>query len=1156
MTDGEAAMTANYNTKSKVIRMLRHVAVFSLIIWTLLTAASLIYHFRASEKYIINLARESALEGIKKDILYRSWAARYGGVYVPVTDMSPPNPYLSHIKERDIATPSGRKLTLINPAYMTRQVHELAAERLTAQGHITSLKPFNPANKPDAWEMAALAKLEAGEKEFGEVVTMNGVNFYRIMVPLKTEQPCLKCHTNQGYRLEDIRGGISSSMPMENYEALSRTHLMEEMKHFATVWLIGLAGISFGSFYVRRRTFEGLRAEQMLLESEERYQDLVDLSPDAIYIHVSGRLIFSNRQGAELLGAARPEDLLGRQIMDFIHPSSRDRAYERIQGAAEKKESMPFLEEVLVRIDGTTVDVEITASLFHRMDEKAVQVVIRDITKRKENQKALLESERRFRTIVSTSLEGIIMIDVGGAITYVNDRLLDLLGYSREEMLGRNVESFMHEDERQEHDEQLDMRRKGVSARYERRFRRKDGSIIWTLASGSPLQGSDGSYQGSFGMVTDITERKRVEEMLKESERRFRDTLENVHLLGVGLDRSGNITFINTYALELLGWRREELIGKNWFGICLPSEGSPGVKRIFDQSLQAGDVPARHENEVSTREGERRMVAWNNTLLRNASGHVIGMISIGEDVTRRKQIEEALLASESRYRALFEQSRDGIFILEAGGAQAGRIVSANFAALDMHGYVHEEIGRLKIQDLLPASEAELVPERMERVRNEGGLRFETTHRRKNGTEFRAEVTATNIVIGSRHYFMSVHRDISGLKQAEARRRELEEQLLQSQKIESLGRLAGGVAHDINNMLMPIMGYAEMLSLSLPHGDSRKEDVEAIIKSSERVRDIARQLLAFARKQTLEMKVLDLNTVIDSFEKMLRRTIRENVIIKTRKKTPLPAILGDAGQIEQVILNLAINAQDAMPTGGVLIIETGSMQIDADFIARHKGSTAGIHVTLTVSDTGTGMSKDVLARIFDPFFTTKDRGQGTGLGLAMVYGITKQHGGYVDVTSEPGQGSRFRLYFPVSQEDPKLLSEKTTAPTAGGKETILVVEDQDEVLTIVGIMLKEAGYNVLRAVNAEAALVLSNESGRTIDLLISDVIMPGMNGTEIFAKLKKDHSGLKVLYMSGYPDNVISTHGVLRPGISFIQKPFALPALLSKVREVLSRPAAG
>jgi two-component system cell cycle sensor histidine kinase/response regulator CckA len=382
------------------------------------------------------------------------------------------------------------------------------------------------------------------------------------------------------------------------------------------------------------------------------------------------------------------------------------------------------------------------------------------------------------------------------------------------------------------------------------------------------------------------------------------------------------------------------------------------------------------------------------------------------------------------------------------------------------------------------------------------------------------------------------------------RKKLEQQLQQAQKIESVGRLAGGIAHDINNMLTPILGYAEMLENKIPDRDDCREDLAEITGAANRVKDMTQQLLAFARKQTLDMRPLDANMVISRFGKMLRRTLRENILIKLSLAPSIGTVLADERQLEQVILNLAVNSQDAMPEGGVLMISTENVVLDRSFVEARPGSSPGTYLLIKVADTGMGMDSETLARLFEPFFTTKESGRGTGLGLATVYGIVKQHKGYVDVQSEPRQGATFSLYLPVTEDAVESETHTEHAGVQRGAETVLVVEDQERVLRLVSLMLRESGYRVLTAMSGREALEKAGSFAEEIDLMISDVIMPDMNGKELFDRIRQIRRNVSILYMSGYPAEVISSQGVLDSGVNFIRKPFSVHDFAMKVRQVL------
>jgi PAS domain S-box-containing protein len=408
-------------------------------------------------------------------------------------------------------------------------------------------------------------------------------------------------------------------------------------------------------------------------------------------------------------------------------------------------------------------------------------------------------------------------------------------------------------------------------------------------------------------------------------------------------------------------------------------------------------------------------------------------------------------------------------------------------------------------------------------------------------------------IGKATLYVGIAQDITERKRSEEKMVSLQEQLHQSQKMEAIGRLAGGIAHDFNNLLTVIKGYSQLSLIETKDNDPLKENIEEIKSASERAADLTRQILAFGRRQIMEMKVLDLNVILKNLDKMLCRLIGEDIELATLLAEDLGKVKVDPGQIEQVIINLVVNSRDAMPNGGKLTIETANVELDEEYAHAHIAVKPGRYVMISVSDTGIGMAKEVRERVFEPFYTTKERGKGTGLGLSTVYGIVKQSEGNIWVYSEPGKGTTFKIYLPRVDEPLEEVPEKVIeGELPRGDETILVAEDNEEVRKVIVRILKRQGYNVLEAAHGDEALLVCKEHEGPIHLMVPDVVMPGMSGRELAERLSSIHPNIKVLYMSGYTDNVITHHGILEKGINYIQKPFTVDGLARKVREVLDK----
>jgi two-component system cell cycle sensor histidine kinase/response regulator CckA len=504
-----------------------------------------------------------------------------------------------------------------------------------------------------------------------------------------------------------------------------------------------------------------------------------------------------------------------------------------------------------------------------------------------------------------------------------------------------------------------------------------------------------------------------------------------------------------------------------------------------------------------------------------------------------------LRRSETRYRGLFEGSPDAMYLIGPDGS----LLDANEVALLRYGYSREEFVTLRISDLAVPELREQLPERLRRA-YEVGSQFEWKHVCKDGSEIDVEVNTCPITLDDERHVLSIARDITERKKAEAERERLSEQLRQAQKMEAVGQLAGGVAHDFNNLLQVINGHADILLSELAPTDSARPSAEDIAAAGKRAATLVSQLLAFSRRQVLRLENLDLNEVVGGILKMLERVIGEHVRISFVPGFRLGSVHADRGQIEQVIMNLCVNARDAMPEGGQLTIETQNVVIDREYCEVHSWATPGRYVLLSVTDTGHGMDAQTRERIWEPFFTTKEMGHGTGLGLSTVYGIVRQHEGMIQVYSEPIKGTLFKIYFPMTEVAAASVGAKIQGPVPTGSETVLLVEDDATVRNLCQRILERGGYAVLVASDGEEAIDICGAHGDRIDLALLDVVLPKLGGRGIYERVKDRYPRMRFLFASGYSANAVHTGFVLDEGIQLIQKPFTPDQLLRQVREVL------
>jgi PAS domain S-box-containing protein len=671
------------------------------------------------------------------------------------------------------------------------------------------------------------------------------------------------------------------------------------------------------------------------------------------------------------------------------------------------------------------------------------------------------------------------------------------------------------------------------------------------VVTGDPILDEHSEFAGAVHIVSDVTERKHADAELN----RLRKAIDTTHEAVFLTDPAGVFTFVNPGFTAMYGHRADDIISKQTPRVLKSGLlDAADYEHFWTHILQGGEV--RGEVTNRKRDGTLITVEGSATSIRDDNGQIAGFLGIQHDVSDRKRAEQALLASEERHRTLFEGSSDAIMTVSP---TTGQFTSANPATLEMFEVADQEAFlRLHPWELSPEIQADGESSRekalamVQAAVANGSHLFDWTHRRLGGETFPASVLMSRTAIAGELVVLATVRDVTPQVRAATEREKLKEQLRVAQKMEAIGSLAGGVAHDFNNLLCVILNNVRFALEGVPEDSPQREDLLEIKHAGESAAALTRQLLAFSRKQVLQPVALDLNEVTAGVEKMLRRILREDIEFVRVPAPDLGLTIADPGQVEQVLMNLVVNARDAMPMGGRLTIETANVDVSEQYAGQQASLKPGPYVMLAVSDTGSGMDEETQARIFEPFFTTKEVGKGTGLGLSTVYGIVTQSGGGVWVYSEVGKGTAFKILLPrviADGGEAGLPAVEGKQPTSGN-ETILLVEDVDALRRVAARTLTSAGYTVLTAASGEAALEVAAAFEGRIDLLLTDVVMPRMGGPALAERLLKERPGVQLLYTSGYPDNAVVFQGLLSSQAHFLPKPFTAASLTSRVREVL------
>ncbi|MDA8170011.1 MAG: PAS domain S-box protein [Nitrospiraceae bacterium] len=798
--------------------------------------------------------------------------------------------------------------------------------------------------------------------------------------------------------------------------------------------------------------------------------------------------------------------------------------------------------ETMVNKDGSTVYIEVIASPIRDAAGGIIAAIemVRDITRYKEIEEALraaisrVEQERsRSDSILAALGDGLSIQDTEFKILFQNQihksRIGDHAGeYCYRAYQHRNSvcpgcpvemslkDGGIHQAERV-----------AVTSRGVRKFE----------TTASPLKDRSGRIMAGIEIVRDITDRKNTEEALRQSEKKYRDLVDN-SLVGVYRTTvEGDFLYANRAMAGMLEHSVEEVLARS-----VQSFYKDPVKRseMIKGLLRDGKIE-NLEIELVSKSGKTVYALLYAAL----DGEILnGMVM---NITGMRKMQDLLVQAKQEWEDSFNSINEAITINDLNF----RVVRANRAAGELLGKSLEEITKYKCHELFHGTNAPISECPNHKAIMSGGPETVEIYEPSLGKHLEIKALPrfdrNNNLLGIVH----VVRDLTARKKFEQEQQNLQNQLIQSQKMESVGRLVGGIAHDFNNILCAILGYSELVMMNLPQGHPMLEKVTIIKEAGERAALLTKQLLAFSRKQVLEMKTINLNTVIENMGKMLTRIIGEDIKLELNTGSPVENVTADPVQVEQILMNIAVNARDAMPSGGKLVIETADVEMDVHYAQRHNGiPKPGKYVMLSITDTGEGMSPEVRGRIFEPFFTTKELGKGTGLGLATVYGIVKQHNGYIYVYSEPGKGTTFKIYLPVSHLNIENAPQKPQLALPGGTETILVAEDEPSIRELMGELLRPLGYNVLEAAGSEEALNISGSHKGCIDLLLTDIVMPGMNGRQLAKSIKEKRPGMKVIFMSGYADGAILLEGAIEPGTAFLNKPIMPAALAGKIRELL------
>ncbi|MBW2093675.1 MAG: PAS domain S-box protein [Deltaproteobacteria bacterium] len=883
---------------------------------------------------------------------------------------------------------------------------------------------------------------------------------------------------------------------------------------------------------------------------------LGSIGDGVISTDTGGIITLMNRAAEEVTGW-KEQEAIGRplhEIFHIINEKTRKPCVNPVEQVLETGGIVGLANHtVLISRDGTEKILADSGAPIRDKDGRIIGVVLvfRDVTRQRQTERHFLEklreSEERYRDLFENAVDAIFTVDMEGNFIEVNKAFLNDGGYKKEEVIGRHFSFMLHPDDLAIATEAYEKGRQGETFNFETRAKRKDGSFVWYSFINRPILNNNGEVVAMHGIARNIDEQKRTEKALRESEEKFRITFESApDSVTISRIEDGRYLYVNNAFCSFTGYSKDEAIGKTPFELALYA--NPADREKLVSRLQENGMVDGFELQFRMKDGRVLDGLLSGRIFRY--GKEDCLVAVTKDITEFKGTQEELRQSEKRYRDLFNSVSDLIYTQDL----EGRFTNANRAMTSIFGYELDEFIGRKAADFM---KQELMPlfytEYIERIKKQGHCEgisgYFTKDRQKIYLEYRSNLIKP---AQGEPYISGIARDVTERVLAERELKRLQKQMLQAQKMEAVGTLAGGIAHDFNNLLQAILGYTQILIMPRDESDPDIADLRQIEKAATRASELTQQLLTFSRKVESKPRPVNLNHEVQQVEKLLKRTIPKMIDIELRLEEGLATINADPAQLEQLMMNLGVNARDAMPEGGKLFIETRNVFLDESYCRDHLGARPGKYALLSISDTGIGMDKDTLEHIFDPFFTTKGVGKGTGLGLAMVYGIVKSHEGYIMCYSEPGQGTTFKIYLPVIEgetEDMRLEKREKPIPE-GGHETILLVDDEDLLRGIGKDMLEKFGYTVLLAHDGESALELYSERAKDISLVILDLIMPGMGGKQCLVELLKMNPGIKVVIASGYSINGHAKDTLEAGARAFVSKPYEMNQMLGVVRKII------